>query len=135
TSATFSVSTQSVTATATAVITATAGGTSRQATLTINPATAVSLSSLTLSPPNVRGGESSQGTVTLSGPAPSGGAVVNLSSGNTNVATVPQSVTVAAGSTSGTFTVSTQRPPSNTKVNIFALYSGVTRAATLTVRH
>jgi hypothetical protein len=37
------------------------------------------LSSLTVSPISVTGGNSSQGTVTLTGAAPSGGAVVALS--------------------------------------------------------
>src|SRR5436190_1448549 len=45
------------------------------------------LSSVTLSPGSVNGGSSSTGTVTLSGAAPSGGAMVNLSS-NSGSATV-----------------------------------------------
>ena len=56
------------------------------------------LSSLSVSPSSVVGGlQSSTGTVTLSGPAPAGGAQVTLSSSNTNVARVPASVTVTAG--------------------------------------
>jgi hypothetical protein len=46
-------------------------------TLTINP---VVLSSLSLNPADVSGGNSSTGTAVLSGPAPPGGAVVTLSS-------------------------------------------------------
>src|SRR5438445_22208 len=65
----------------------------------------VTLSTLSLNPTTVTGGDSSTGTVTLSGPAPSGGAQVALSSSDTSVATVPSSVTVAAGATSATFTV------------------------------
>jgi hypothetical protein len=38
-------------------------------------------------------------TLTLSGPAPTGGLTINLASGNTSVATVPTSVTFAAGAT------------------------------------
>jgi hypothetical protein len=48
------------------------------------------------------------GTVTLSSSAPSGGFTVDLTSDNTAAATVPPSVTVSAGSTSATFTVSTK---------------------------
>src|SRR6266436_5822463 len=49
----------------------------------------VSLSSLSLSSTSVTGGNSSSGTVTLSGAAPTGGATVALSSSNTAAATVP----------------------------------------------
>jgi len=97
------------------------------------PAGAVTLSSLTLNPTSVKGGDDSQGTVRLSGPAPSGGTVVSLSSSNTSVATVPASVTVAAGQTSRTFSVSTQRRSSNSSVNVLATYGGVTKTAALTV--
>ncbi len=90
------------------------------------------LSSLTLNPTSVVGGNSSQGTVTLSGAAPPGGAVVNLSSSNTTVATVPPSVTVLAGATSATFTVTTSAVAAPTSVTISATY-GSTQTATLTV--
>jgi len=49
------------------------------------------------------------------------------------VATVPASVTVAAGATSATFTVSTVAVAVNTVVSISASSGGVTRTATLTV--
>jgi uncharacterized repeat protein (TIGR03803 family) len=133
TSASFTITTTSVTTTTTAVITGTLGSGSAQASLTILPAASVSLSSLTLNPTSVSGGSSSTGTVTLSGNAPSGGAVVMLTSRNTSVATVPSSVTVAAGSTSATFTVSTQKVSQNTNVTISGTYAGATQSATLTV--
>src|SRR5262249_58398350 len=47
---------------------------------------AASLSALSVSPASVVGGNSSQGTVTLTGAAPTGGAVVSLSSSNAAVA-------------------------------------------------
>src|SRR5207247_2929161 len=56
------------------------------------------LSSLALNPTSVVGGNTSQGTVSLSSAAPSGGAVVSLTSDNTAIATVPSSITVPAGS-------------------------------------
>src|SRR3989442_1447197 len=65
---------------------------------------AVTLLSLTLNPSTVTGGSSSTGTVTLSAPAPGGGAVVSLSSNTTGVATVPPIGTVPAGGSTGTFT-------------------------------
>ena len=57
----------------------------------------VCLSAVTVNPASVVGGIGSTGTVTLSGTAPSGGAVVTLSSSNASVAQVPASVTVNAG--------------------------------------
>ena len=135
TSATFTVSTSAVTASTTVSISGTYGGVTRSASLTVTPAPppAPTLSSLTLNPTSVTGGNSSTGTVTLSGAAPTGGAVVTLSSNNTTAARVPSSVTVAAGATSATFTVSTSAVAASTTVSISAAYGGVTRSVSLTV--
>jgi len=95
--------------------------------------TGVSLSSVTLNPTIVKGGVSSRGTVTLSGPAPAGGAVVMLASGNAAVAQVPTTVTIPAGASSGTFTVKTKHVSVNSTVNISASYAGARKQATLTV--
>jgi hypothetical protein len=72
------------------------------------PSSSASLSSLTVTPTDLVGPGSATGTVTLSSAAPSGGFTVDLTSDNTAAATVPPSVTVPAGSTSTTFTVSTK---------------------------
>jgi hypothetical protein len=93
----------------------------------------VSLSTLAVNPVSVVGGNSSMGTVTLSGPAPAGGAQVALSSSNTTLARVPASVTIAAGATSAAFTVTTSAASASTAVTISAAYAGVTRSASLTV--
>jgi hypothetical protein len=93
----------------------------------------VSLASVSLNPATIKGGTSSQGTVTLSGPAPAGGALVKLASSKIAVATVPANVTVPAGSTSVTFTVTTKIVSASTKVGISASYAGVRKNATLTV--
>src|SRR5713101_109237 len=93
----------------------------------------VSLSSISLNPTSVTGGNSSTGTVTLSGPAPTGGAQVTLSSSDTTVARVLSSVTVAAGATSASFAVSTSAVAASTTVTISATYAGATRSASLTV--
>jgi hypothetical protein len=98
------------------------------------PPSNASLSSLTLNPTSVLGGvQSSTGTVTLSGPAPSGGVQVTLSSSNTAVARVPPSVTVQAGATSGTFTVTPSIVILSTNVAISASYNGTSQQANLTV--
>ena len=92
-----------------------------------------SLASVSVNPASVTGGNSSTGTVTLSGPAPSGGAQVALSSSNTTAARVPASVTVAAGATSTTFAVSTSAVASSTSVVISGTYGGATKTGLLTV--
>ena len=136
TSAAFNVTTNSVAASTAVTISASYSGVVRSATLTVQPVAApqpVTLSALALNPTSVTGGGSAQGTVTLSGAAPSGGAAVTLTSGNATAAPVPASVTVPAGATSATFTVTTRSVTSSTPVTISAAYGGVTRTATLTV--
>src|SRR5467141_383505 len=135
TSATFTVSTSPVAASTTVAISAAYGGVTKTASLTVTPASpaAPSLSSLTLNPTSVIGGvQSSTGTVTLSGPAPTGGAQVALSSNN-GAASVPSSVAVPAGATTATFTVNTSVVAASTTVTISAAYGGVSKSATLTV--
>src|SRR6267378_1975769 len=135
TSATFPVNTSAVTASTTVTISASYGGATRSASLTVTPAPppAPTLSSLTLNPTSVIGGlQSSTGTVTLSAPAPAGGAQVALSSNN-GAASVPSSVAVPAGATSATFPVNTSAVAASTTVTISAAYGGVSRSASLTV--
>jgi hypothetical protein len=96
------------------------------------PAGPAALNSLSVAPSSVTGGQSATGTVSLTGPAPANGAVVTLSSANP-AATVPSSVTVPANATSANFTVSTTTVGSTTVGNITAVYSGLTKSATLTV--
>ena len=131
TTASFTVTTFPVDNT-TAQLTASLGGTTLFAALSITRAATVTLSSVTLSPTSVVGGTSSTGTVRLSGAAPSGGAVVALSD-NSAAATTPASVTVPAGSSSRTFTVATSAVPSPTTVTVSGSYAGSSAGATLTV--
>jgi hypothetical protein len=74
-----------------------------------------------------------EGTVRLTTAAPSAGAVVTLSSGNPDVVEVPGSVTLAAGSTSGTFRIGTSTVSTERVVTITATYAGVSKSAQLTV--
>jgi hypothetical protein len=104
----------------------------RRFTPRVAPA-AAALSAITVNPSSVVGGTGSTGTVTLSAAAPSGGAVVALTSSNTGVATVPGSVSVAAGATSATFAAATAAVSASTPVTITAAHNDLTRAATLTV--
>lgn len=136
TSAAFSVATGTVTAATSVGVSASFNGVSRTASLAVQPAApppTVALSSLGLSPTGVTGGAASRGTVTLSGPAPSGGATVALSSSNASVAAVPATASVPAGATSAAFDVATGSVTASTAVTVSASYGGVTRTATLTV--
>ena len=132
TSTTFTVTTSAVTAATPVTISASYSGTTKTTLLTVDPATAVALSSVALNPATVNGGSPSTGTVTLSGAAPSGGAVVALSS-SASAATVPANVTVAAGATSAMFTVTTSAVTAATPVTISASYGGTTKTTLLTV--
>ena len=97
------------------------------------PAPTVTLTSLTLNPTSVIGSlQSSTGTVTLSAPAPAGGATVALASSN-GAASVPLTVTVPVGATSATFTVDTSVVVVATSATISATYNNVTQTATLSV--
>jgi len=90
------------------------------------------LVSMDVSPASVAGGTTSQCTVTLSGPAPSGGLVLSLSSDSPK-ATVPAIVTVASGSSSITLAVTTTAVASSTPATITAIYGAVTKTTTLTI--
>lgn len=125
-SATFPVTTHAVASEDWAAISANSGGVTRTATLWVTPA-GVTLDSLRIEPTTIAGGETAQGRVKLTGPAPAGGASVSLASGDVSLATVPPSVTVPEGGTSATFTVTAQNVASGGGVNITAAYAGVSR--------
>jgi len=130
TSGTFTITTSGVSTVTNANITASQGGASFNALLTINPAT---FTSLTLSPTTVVGGNPSTGTVTLSGVAPSSGLKLSLSSSN-KTAVVPQSITIPAGQSSATFAVSTTTVTAATSATITASLSGTPQSAVLTIQ-
>ena len=103
---------------------------------TVNPGTSPpppGLGSIDINPTTIVGGNASSGTVVLSTGAPFGGAVINLSSSNPSVASVPATVTAAENSFVGLFTITTSPVAANTTVNITATYNGTTRSGTLTV--
>jgi hypothetical protein len=135
TGATFAISTSAVTTSTSVTISATYGGVTKTAVLTVTPAPlpAPTISSLTLNPSSVMGGlQFSTGTVTLSGPAPAGGAQVMLASSN-GAASVPSSVIVPAGASNATFRVNTSVVLVSTSATISASYNGATRTADLSV--
>ncbi|MDQ2963737.1 MAG: hypothetical protein M3R31_11365 [Pseudomonadota bacterium] len=134
-SATFGITTSSVTTQTLTTLSASYGGVTKTTTFTVNPASAPApaLMTLTLNPTSVKGGTSATGRVTLTAPAPSGGVVVALGSTKPSRASVPASVVVAAGTTSKSFTVTTASTKRNTSATISASYAGVTKTAAIAV--
>lgn len=100
-------------------IQATYGGTTPNATLTVEPP--LFLSSLSVAPGSVAGGANATATVTLNGVAPAGGALVALTS-DSPAAVVPSSVLVAAGQTKATFSVKTNVVTTSTTATLAATY-------------
>lgn len=87
---------------------------------------------LVFSPATVTAGGTAVATVQLANPAPPGGASVSLVSSQPLVAPVPASITIAAGATTASFSVTTSAVASATTVTVYATY-GATRSATLSV--
>jgi hypothetical protein len=134
TSASFQVQALSVTAASPAVITASYRGVQRTATLTVNaPAATAALSALTLQSSSITGPGTVGGTVQLSGAAPAGGAVIDITVSIASVVTVPARVTIPAGATSVALQVQGLSVTASRAVVITASYRGVQRTATLTV--
>ena len=132
TTGTFTVTTLAQAVDTTVTISASFHNTTRSAVLTVNRTN--TLQSLTLNPTTIEGSTTSTGTVTITDPAPAGGASVALASSNTAVATVPATVTVPAGQLSANFTVSTVQVANQTTVTITGTFpAGVSRTAVLTV--
>lgn len=127
----FPVMTSPVNTTQTATLTATLGSSSQTTTLTVNAATALTVSSVALNPTTVVEGQTSAGTVTISGPAQPGGTTVVLTSNDPSISFQPSAnLLVTAGATSATFTaVTTAGTPAN--ATITAALNGSQQTATL----
>ncbi len=133
-SASFAISTNSVTAPLTIIVTASYAAATQSAALTVNPAGLPTPVSLTLNPVTIQGGNSSTGTVTISAPAPAAGLVVNLTTNNPFVAQIPTLVTVASGQMVATFAITTPTLAGPETATITASAGGVSQSATLTVQ-
>jgi len=130
TTATFTVSTTKVSANTSSTINASQAGNSASAVLTI---TAVNTLTLTDNPTSVVGGSPSVCTVTLGTAAPTGGAVIALNSSSTS-ATVPASITVAAGATTATFNIKTVPVSATATANVSGSYSGAVNTVSVTIK-
>ena len=88
---------------------------------------AATLAALTISPLTVTGGNPATGTITLDGVAPAGGAVVTLVSSTVDARPAP-TMTIGAGSRTGTFAIPTAGVSGPSEVVITARYNGVSKA-------
>ncbi len=91
------------------------------------------VSSLGIAPSTVSSGASTTITITLSEPAPSGGAVVLLSSNNTGAFPVPASYTVPATQTSVSFMNDAGTVSTSATVTVTASYNSSSTKAMVTV--
>jgi hypothetical protein len=97
------------------------------------PATTPALAAFTLDHARVAGGIAIFATVTLTAPAPTGGATIALSTSNALVARPPASVVVAAGATTRTFLIPTLPTRKDNTAMVAAAYGGATKSAVITV--
>ena len=129
TTGTFTVTTSGVDSQSTAHISASTTSTPQSAALRITPA---SLSSVSVSPTSVLAGNTSTGTVNLTGQAGSSGIVVQLKSSLSAVG-VPATVTVPSGQSSVTFTASASGVDATATATITATQGTASAQASLTV--
>jgi hypothetical protein len=146
-SVTFRVLTAGVAAGTVATFTASSGNDQATATLTVNPASLVSVS---IAPATMLGGTNATGTVTLDGPAPAGtGATIQLAGTVTSnaflsdgsVRTVsaqspflPTTVTVPPGGSSATFAVTTTPVSPDQTITVSATLGNSARSTTFVVK-
>jgi subtilase family serine protease len=131
TSATFNVTTSAVSVSSIVKITATAGGQSAYANLTVTP---IAVASLTLSGSSLYAGGKVTGTVTLNAAAPSAGAAVGISLSNTSLAWLSASeVTIAKGSKQGTFSLRASGVNTASSETVTATLGGVSKTAVVTI--
>jgi len=127
TSAPFSIATTAVGPGGDVTFSATLLGDTKSAVLSI-----LTLKSLTISPPSGQVGATYTGTVTLSTPAPANTAIT-ISSDSPAVASAPASVTIATGSTSQTFDITTYSQSPGGLVTFTASLGATQRTATLSL--
>ena len=126
TTATFTASTGTIPSSQSAAITAALNGSSQTVTLLLTGC--VLISSLQCALPTLASGAYTLCTVTLTGQAPAGGAVITLSTNNPMLK-VPQSPSVAAGATSVNFTAGTGYFSTDQSGVITASYNGSSATA------
>jgi len=115
-------------------ITAAVDNVPRRANMEVNPAPPAgpTLKSVSAVPTTIVGTANSTGTVAFTG-VMTQGAVVDLSSSNPAVASVPSETVVSQNRTTSTFNIATSRVAAATPVRITATWFGKTATVTVTV--
>lgn len=129
-SVSFNIPTTAVKTTTTATLTATYGGKSVTAPLTLNPQ--VAPASISLSPTTVSGSNGSFATVTLASPV-NYDVQLPIATSNPSVTTIDNFVTIPAGANGG-FNIFVTPVNATTNVSISVSGAGVTKSAVLTVQ-
>jgi hypothetical protein len=124
----FSVQTKAVSADTTVTLSGSFGGVIKGVTLAVQSARLAAVTAAA----TVIGGNSLTGKVTLSSPAGPSGDVVTLKS-NSASALVPVSVTVPAGATTASFTITTKAVTVNAAAIITGAFAGVSQSTTVEV--
>jgi pimeloyl-ACP methyl ester carboxylesterase len=132
-SANFSFNALTVSNSTSVLISAAYNNVSQSAVVTVNPSSAsVVPSNLSFTPASATGGSPVSGAITLSGPAPAGGASFTFASSPSGLIQFP-TVTVAAGSSSQTFTATTSTVTSSTPITATASYGGGSTQGAITL--
>ena len=132
TAGTFTVTTTAVSAAATATVTATFSGISKTATLTVNPASTLVLSSVTLGQYGIVAGTIGSGTVTFTG-ASSVATTVTCSSNDPSLS-VPASLNLPANQNSIQLSYTANDVFYPTVANVSVSYNGQTQTTQITVQ-
>ena len=134
TSASFAVTTSSVTAATIVPVTATLNGQVLNTTLALSPAPVVGIAGLTFAFPSVVGGQSVGGTVTLNNfSRDPGGAVITLISATPATLQLPATVTVPYGAFSAAFTATTTAVTGTKGITVKAAYNTSNLSTTIQV--
>ena len=129
TSAAVTVTPKPVNVATSVLVTAASGGVTKTYTWRLYP----TINRVSVSPISTTGGRSVTLTVVLHSPAPAGGAVVALSA-SPQLVSVPDTLTVPAGSTTGKTTAATNVVTATKTVTLTAVYNGNSQTAKLTLK-
>lgn len=127
----FSILTTAPVSATTGAISASFGGMTKVANLTVQPLTPVSIA---LTPSSLFGGGKVAVKVILTGLAPSSGSTVLLSCTN-SAATCPLSMLIPAGKSNATIMITTVMPATTQTGTVTATIGGVSKSALLTVKY
>ncbi len=129
TSASFLATTSAVTGSINIAVTASTTSMTVSNTMILDPM----LAGVGLAQSSIQGGQSVAATLYLNASAPMANAVVQLSSDQPSIVSMPASLMVPAGLSAVNFTITTSQVSTSTNVNITSSYAGATSVTTLTI--